>query len=167
MSRYDIDEFVKRRDGDRSPLHDWKWHCVSLPYGADTDYVESVSLPFPSFNIKPLFGAGTFSYYPGFEEIQAFDIQFYEDESLRTMKWLTSWKERIRDPDVGAFYLPTNYKQDLEFELLNNANQRIMTAVCKNAWPSTKQSWELNYTSTNGMLKVHQNFSVDSVKLYA
>ena len=59
MSRYDIDEFVKRRDGDRSPLHDWKWHCVSLPYGADTDYVESVSLPFPSFNIKPLFGAGT------------------------------------------------------------------------------------------------------------
>lgn len=167
MSRYDIDEFIKRRDGDRSPLWDWKWHCTSLPYGMDTDYVESISLPFPSFNIKPLFGAGTFSYYPGFEEVQAFDIQFYEDEALRTSKWLQMWKERIRDPDVGAFYLPTNYKMDMEFELLNNQNARVMTAVCKNVWPSTKSNWELNYTSTNGMLKVHQNFSTDGIKLYA
>ncbi len=165
MSIYDIEEFVNRREGDRQPIHDWKWHCVSLPFGMDTDYCESVSLPFPSFNIKPLFGAGTFTYYPGFEEIQAFDCQFHEDEALRSLKWLTMWKERIRDPDTGAFYLPTNYKHDLVFELLGNQNQTILTATCKNCWPSTKGNWDLNYTSTNGLLKVHQNFSCDGVKL--
>lgn len=165
MSRYDIDEFVRRRDGDRSPIHDWKWHCTSLPYGMDTDYCESVSIPFPSFNIKPLFGAGTFSYYPGFLEIQAFDCQFHEDEALRTSKWLSMWKERIMDPENGAFYLPTNYKMDLEFELLDNKNQSILSILCKNCWPSTKQNWDLTYTSTNGLIKVHQNFSTDGIKL--
>jgi hypothetical protein len=165
MARYDIDEFIKRRAGDRQPIHDWKWHCVSLPYGMDSDYCESVSIPFASFNLKPLFGAGTFSYYPGFEEIQAFDCQFHEDEKLRTSAWLQMWKERIRDPENGAFYLPTNYKQDMEFELLSGDNNRILTMKCKNCWPSTKQNWELNYTSTNGLLKVHQNFSTDGIKL--
>jgi len=165
MQYDDIQTFISRRDGDRSPIHEWKWRCTSLPFGADTDYCESVSLPFPSFNIKPLFGAGTFTYYPGFEEIAAFDCQFYEDVSLRTLKWLTFWKERIRNPDTGAYYLPTNYKYDLEFELLDDNNRRILRALAKNCWPSQKSNWDMNYTSTNGLLKVHQNFSCDGVKL--
>lgn len=165
MSRYDIDTFISRRDGDRSPVHEWKWHCTQLPYGFDTDYVETVGIPFSSFNIKPLFGAGTFTYYPGFQEISAFDIQFYEDISLRTTKWLTQWKERIRDPNNGAFYLPYHYKEDMHFELLDDFNNTILRMVAVNCWPSQKNNWDLNYTSTNGLLKVHANFSTDGLKL--
>lgn len=161
----DIQTFIERRQGDRTPLTDWKWRCSSLPFGMDTDYVETVSLPFPSFNIKPLFGAGTFSYYPGFEEISAFDVQLYEDESLRSLKWLTNWKGKIRNPETGAYFLPTNYKYDLEFELLGTRNNVVLKAKAINCWPSQKGNWDLTNTSTNGLLKVHQNFSCDGVKL--
>lgn len=165
MQYDDIQTFISRRDGDRSPIHDWKWRCLSLPFGMDTDYVETVGIPFPSFNIKPLFGAGTFTYYPGFEEISAFDIQMHEDISLRTLKWLTMWKERIRDPETGAYFLPTNYKHDLQFALLNDQNQKILTINAKNCWPSQKSNWDLVNTSTNGLLKMHINFSTDGLKL--
>jgi hypothetical protein len=165
MSRFDIEEFVTKREGKAGPVHDWKWHCTSLPLGMQSDFCESVSIPFPSFNIKPLFGAGTFTFYPGFEEIQAFDCQFHLDEAMTTIKWLTAWKEKIRDPENGAFYLPTNYKFDIEFQLLGTKNDVLLTVVCKNCWPSTKSNWDLNYTSTNGLLKVHQNFSCDGIKL--
>lgn len=164
MSRYDIDTFIERRDGDRSPIHDWKWHCTSLPYGFDTDYVEQVNLPFPSFSVKPLFGAGTFSYYPGFMEISAFNMEFHEDITLRTTTWLTQWRERIRDPKNGAYYLPKNYKEDLNFELLDDKNNTILKVVAKNCFPTQANDWNLNYTSTNGLLKVGVNFSTDRIE---
>lgn len=165
MSILTIDEFLNRRTGDRSPVHDWKWSCLSLPFGMDRDYCETVSLPFPSFNVRPLFGAGTFSYYPGFEEIQAFDCQFYEDEAMRTLKWLTAWKNRIRNPDTGAFYLPTNYKYDMIFALYGANNRKLITATLKNCWPTTKGNWDLTNEGSNNTLRVHQNFSCDGIKL--
>lgn len=159
-----IDEFISKREGDQGPLWDWKWHCTSLPFGFRTDYVETVSLPFPSFNVKPLFGGGTFTYYPGFEEISAFDMQLYEDQKVRAIEWLTMWKGRIRDPDTGAYFLPTNYKYDIGIELLNDKNQSVVKATLKNCWPTQKGNWDLTNSSTNGILKVHQNFSCDGIK---
>ncbi len=162
----DFDEFLSNRSGDREPLLSFKWMCTELPFGFETKYVESVDLPFPSLNIKQgLFGAGTFTYYPGFEEISAFDIQFYEDSRARTLKWLKDWKERIRDPRNGAFYLPTNYKYDITVHLLDTTGKPILKAICKNCWPTTKGNWNLNYQGGGEALKVHQNFSVDRLEL--
>lgn len=162
----DFNTFLSKRSGDREPLLSFKWLCTGLPLGHDVTYVESVSLPFPSINIKQgLFGAGTFSYYPGFEEISAFDMQLYEDSRARTSKWLKTWKERIRDPRNGAFYLPTNYKYDIEFHLLDTTGKPILKAVCKNCWPTTKGPWELNYQGGGEALKCHQNFSLDGIEL--
>ncbi len=165
MSVYSIEEFVRRRDGDRAPIHDWKWVCTSLPFGHDPDYCESVNIPLPNFNQKPLFGAGTFTFYPGFEEVTAFDCQFYEDVNMRTSAWLDMWRHKIRDPETGAFSLPPEYKWDLTFDLLDDRNTKIVSIVARNCWPTSIGPWDLNYTSTNGLLKVQQNFSTDGFVL--
>lgn len=165
MAIYDIAEFINRRDGDRAPVHDWKWVCTSLPFGMDSDYCESVNIPLPSFNQKPLFGAGTFTFYPGFEEVSAFDCEFYEDISMRTSTWLEMWRHMIRNPETGAFSLPTRYKRDMTFDLVNDSNTPILTIVARNCWPTTIGPWNLNYTGGNGLLKVQQNFSTDGFSL--
>lgn len=161
---YDIATFINRRAGDREPIHAWKWACLKLPFGMDIDYCESVDLPKPSINQKPLFGAGTFTYYPGFQEISAFDCIFHEDVKLRTSNWLTGWRERIRDPETGAFALPPEYKYDLEFGLYDTQNKLILTASAKSCWPTTEAPWSLNYNGGNELLKVNINFSTDGVK---
>ena len=166
MAVYDIEKFIGRRDGDRAPVHDWKWVCTSLPFGMDADYCEQVSIPLPSFAQKPLFGAGTFSFYAGFQEVNAFDCEFYEDTSMRTSSWLDMWRTMIRDPETGAFSLPTVYKHDWTFARLNDQNATILTVVAKNCWPTTIGPWALNYTGGNGLLKVQQNFSTDGLELF-
>lgn len=165
MSVYDIAEFVNRRGDDRSPIHDWKWVCLSLPFGMDPDYCESVGIPLPNFNQKPLFGAGTFTFYPGFQEVNAFDCEFYEDINLRTSSWLDMWRHKIRDPETGAFSLPAEYKWDMKFALLDDRNTQILTITARNCWPTTIGPWNLNYTGGNGLLKVQQNFSTDGLVL--
>lgn len=163
MSVYDIQTFISRRDGDRSPIHDWKWVCTSLPYGMDADYCETVDLPKPSFNQKNLFGAGAFTFYPGFQEIGTFDCTFYEDISLRTSGWLNGWRKKIRNPETGAYALPPEYKEIMTFDLLDNENNTILTAEARGVWPSTEAPWSLNYNSTNSLLKVQMSFSTDGI----
>lgn len=150
---------------ENEPMLDFYWICTKLP-GHDPRYVESISMPFPSFSKKEgLFGAGAFSYYPGFSDISAFDIVLYEDQQLSTVKWLKQWSERIRNPNTGAFYLPSFYKEDIEVELQNTQGKVIAQAILKNVWPTEKGNWDLKYTGTGERLNVHQNFSIDSLVL--
>ncbi len=166
MGGITFDEFLNARSGDKEPLLDFKWVCIEIPYGLDPTYVETVDLPFPSINIKQgLFGAGTFTYYPGFQEISAFDVQLYEDSRARSLKWAKDWQERIRDPRNGAFYLPTNYKQDIKFRLFDTTGATVVTVTCLNCWPTTKGAWNLTNTGTGQALKVHINFATDGLEI--
>ncbi len=160
---YDLETFISRREGDREPIHAWKWACLSLPFGMDVDYCETVDLPKPSFAQKNLFAAGTFSFYPGFQEISAFDCIFHEDISLRTSDWLTGWRNKMRDPETGAYALPPEYKYPLTFGLFSSNNKMILKAECRNCWPTTEAAWSLNYNGGNELLKVNINFSTDGV----
>lgn len=164
MAIITIQEFIDSRTKDGGdPLLDFKWHCVSLPFGGKTDYVESVNLPFPSLNMKPMFGGAAFSQYPGFLEISAFDIVFYEDSRARSRQYIQEWQAKIRDPIDCFYYLPIDYKRDIEVELLDTRNQPVMQAVLKGCWPAQSNGWDLKYDSA-GRLTVQQNFAIDKVE---
>lgn len=163
MAIITLQEFIERRKDDREPLLNFKWHCVSLPFDFDTDYVESVNLPFPSLNVKPLFGGAKTTYYPGFLELSAFDVTFYEDSAARTRRFLKMWQERIRDPKDGFYYLPPNYKRDMVFELLDTRNQPVMTAKMKGCWPTQSNAWDL-VSNGSERLTVQQNFATDGME---
>lgn len=166
MNTRSLDDFLKMTTGPgNEPMLDFYWYCSSLP-GHNPMYVESISLPFPSFAIKEgLFGAGSFSYYPGFVSISAFDMVFYEDSRLSTIKWLKAWFDRIRNPSDGSFYLPSYYKENIEIALKNTNGTVFARAVLENVWPTEKGNWDLKYAGTGERLTVHQNFSVDNMKI--
>lgn len=153
-----------RKDSRLDPLLDFKWACTSLPLGHDVSYVEEVELPFPQLSPKEgLFGAGQYTYYPAFQDINAFDITFYEDSKLNTSQWLQKWFERIRRPSDGAYYLPTNYKFDIVVALMDTTGRTVGEAKMINCWPTSRGTWPLAY-SGNDRLKVQQNFSVDNME---
>lgn len=165
MADMSWDVFGRRQAKKLDPLLDFKWACVSLPLGHDPSYVEEVDLPWPSISQKEgLFGAGRYTYDPAFEDISAFDITFYEDSQLTTTKWLRKWFEKIRRPSDGGFYLPGNYKFDIQVELVDTTGATIGTAKLINVWPTSQGNWPLSY-SGGDRIKVQQNFSIDNMSI--
>ena len=159
-----LDEFTKARSGDRSPLLDFYWYCVELPFDLDPSYVETVSLPVPSINMKPVFMGARFRQYPGFRELSAFDITFYEDVSLRTHRWIEDWRNRIMDPETGTYFLPGNYKRNMKFALTDGrtTDTPVMTVTLVDVWPTTTSAFELQ-NAGGQPIKVQQNFAIDDV----
>lgn len=165
MGRLTLEEFVAKRTGDREPMLDLNWYCLSLPFGLDLSYVETVSLPFPSMNMKPQFYGGRFLQFPGFQEISAFDITFYEDVRMRSRKWAMEWQRRIRDPATGAYFLPQNYKRDMKFALIDGTsnNTPIMTVTMRACWPTTPNAIDLSNTGGQP-IKLQLNFATDGME---
>jgi len=166
-----LDEFIVRRSGDREPLFNFQWYCMGLPFGGEADYVETINLPFPSLNMKPVFGAGIYAQFAGFQEISAFDITFHEDVSLRTRKWLAGWLSLIRNQDTGAYGLPSAYKRDISIALYSGrgptkdqAVKPVARATLLNCWPVQSGPWDLTNTGAEA-LKVQQNFATDGMRL--
>jgi hypothetical protein len=165
MSSTDFSILEARKDAGLDPLLSFKWVCSVMPGGLPVDYVEQVDMPFPKIQPKDgLFGAGTYTYYPAFEDISAFNITFYEDSKMSTTKWLRLWFNRIRKPENGAYYLPTHYKQDMQFKMMDTTGTVIADVTMINVWPSGRSNWDLSY-STDERLTIQQEFSVDGQDL--
>lgn len=165
MTDVSLSVFQRRIAKRLDPLFDFKWVCKSLPFGHDYSYVEEVGIPFPTINQKEgLFGAGTYTYYPGFEQTNAFDMTLYEDSVLSTTKWLEEWKNKVRNPSSGGYYLPRNFKRNIPVELMNTEGTVVCEITLINCWPIGRAAWDLNYTNNN-RLRVQQNFSIDRLEI--
>jgi len=159
-----LDEFYEKRSGDRSPMLDFYWYCLELPFDLDPSYVETVSLPMPSINMKPVFMGAKFRQFPGFRELSAFDITFYEDVAMRTRNWLIDWQNKIMDPETGTYFLPGNYKRNMKFALTDGrtTDTPIVTVELINVWPTTTSAIELQ-NAGGQPIKVQQNFAIDDI----
>ena len=161
-----FDTFIKYRTQGHEPLLGFKWVCTSLPYGMPVQYVESIQLPFVNLSVKDgLFAAGTYSYFPGFSDIDQFTMTFHESISGLATRWILYWKSRIKDFDTGAYYLPANYKEDITFSLLDNRNNSVMDITLVDVWPATVDPFDLNYTDPSARIQVSATFSVDDQKI--
>lgn len=164
MAILTLEEFTQRRTGDREPLLDLYWYCLQMPFGGDLDYVETASIPIPSINANSIFEAAAFRKFPGFMEIGELDITFYEDVRCRTRQWLNYWRNRIRNEDTGAYYLPSHYKRDWRFALTDGTSRStpILTAYLVDTWPANSSPLELS-NNAGQPIKVQQSFCVDRV----
>lgn len=147
----------------REPAYNFKWRCSKLPWDMDVTYVESVSLPFPTYDVAdPLFGGATFFYYPGFVRLDSFSLMMYEDQDFSTTTWVTGWMYLIRNPVTGIYSLPKDYKREVHFELVNDKNEPTVVARLIGCWPSQVSNFDLNYTES-GRLGLNITMSADAI----
>lgn len=160
MGEFSLDKLQERKD----PLLLYRWICVELPFYMDINYVESISLPFPTVDVvDPLYGAGTFFHYPGFVRVDSFSMTMYEDETFVSTKWLMGWIGKIRNYKYGWYNLPTIYKRDMTFALYDNTETEIVQAKIRGCFPTQIANLELNYTSSERAI-INATFSADSVE---
>ncbi len=156
----DIEKLLKRPD----PLLSFRWGCTSeyLPFGLPSVYMESIDLPFLNIAVQEgRFAGGSYNYYPGFHNISQFNIVLYEDVQGTALNWVKQWKSRVKNFSTGAYFLPVNYKRDIEVGFFNPKGVIIKKFKLLGVWPAETGNQTLNYTES-GRITVTQTFSVDS-----
>ena len=173
------------------PLLSFKWICTYLPFGLDPSYVESVDLPFSNISIADgWMGAATYTYYPSFSNISTFSLTIYEDSVMSTLQWITFWKNQISFiyPGVaspandvgqsvgkaatvitggganGCYFMPSMYKRNIIFQLLDTTNSPVMNVTLQGVWPSDTSNLSLDYSGSE-RVKISQTFSCDGQSL--
>lgn len=159
---FQIGDLLSRKD----PQPTWRWVVTTgtkvLPFGLPASYVESIDVPFLNVQVQsPVFVAGGFVYFPGFHDIAAFGMTFYEDEDGTTLRWIQAWKNRIKNFTSGDMGLPSEYKRDIPVSLLDNTGSVKVSILLKGCWPSDTGNIPLSYTDENGRLTYSQTFSID------
>jgi len=152
------------------PLLSFKWVCSYLPYDHPVHYVEAIDLPFNNIDIgDKSHVAASYLYYPGTHNISAFSMTFYEDRHAKSLKFLNTWKNDIKDFKTGLYMLPgadneSGFKKSITVQLLDSANNPVVTAKLLGVWPSDTGNLGLNYTDAN-RLTITQTFSIDDEEL--
>lgn len=156
--------FEKEGDG-RGPLLEFKWVVRAFPsfdgVSIPNTYCESVNLPFPQIQETTKNVAATTLFLAGLSQVQSFDMEFYEDEKARSLKYLQLWQANIQDPFTGRYYPALHYKKNIIVTLFNTSNEPILDVLLKNVWPMGIQNWNLNYGGSN-RLKNNVNFACDA-----
>lgn len=164
-----IDVLLSRSEPSGNPQLSFMWVCKSLPFGMDPTYVESVDLPFCNIDASDGWhGAGTFTYYPGFSNISDFSLTLYEDSAATSSKFIKFWKNQIKvlypssseGASYGAYFLPSNYKRDISFELQATDGSVIQTITLVGVWPTSTGNLSLDYSSSD-RVKFTQTFKCD------
>ena len=157
-----IDTFLRARQRGDEPILGFKWVCTGLPYGLPLTYVESVQVSWVKLNVKDgLFAAATYSYYPGFSDIDSFTMTFHESVRTATTKWLLYWMSRIKNFSTGTYFLPGHYKEDISLSLLDNQNRSVLDITMKDCWPIVRDPIDLNYHDPASRIQLSVSFSVD------
>lgn len=161
-----LSTFLGERSRDKEPLLSFKWKATVLPYGMSVHQVEAVQIPWTKIAVKDgYFGGSTYTYYPGFHDVDQFSVTFMENSKADVHKWIWEWMEKIKNFETGAYYLPSNYKQDMTFVMMDTKGSAVLTVELIGVWPIQRSEWDLNYTDGGSYLTNTVQFSVDDQKL--
>ncbi len=165
-----LSDLIARRS---DPQLSFTWACqdATLPFGLPSDFLEAVDIPFNNVKIgETIYANGGYNNFPGSHSISGVSMSFYEDDKGTTMRWIDTWKRKIKDFDTGYYNLPgdgldnsTGFKQQVSVELLNTRGERVYTVQLIGLWPEATSNYSLNYTD-NGRIVVAQSFSIDDMK---
>lgn len=161
------------------PLLSFKWVCLLLPFQDITrmrpEYVEAIDLPFNNVGVaQSVYTGGGFTMYPTSHTISTLSLTFYEDRFGTAGAYIQYWKSLIKNFATGEYGLPHSgkstssskpgYKQDILVALLDQRNEKVVTARVKDVFPSDTQAMSLNYTDGSGRITIQQTFSVDDIE---
>ena len=133
---------------------------ISLP----RSYLEGIDLPFNNIEQgeSVYFQGGKIS-FPGAHALgPTVSMTLYEDNDALTMKWLTAWKSNIKNFTDGTYFMPTQYKRDINLSMLNTKNDIVLNAKLIGLWPSDTTALQLGYGSGERLVMT-QGFSIDRI----
>lgn len=150
------------------PLLGFKWVCTLMPsvngVNLPKEYAESVDIPFPEIQRNAgIFAGGTYTYFPGYEDFGAFNLKLYEDKKARSLHYLTKWREAIRQPSTGLYYLESNYKREMHFSLYDQENEEVVVLKLYGCWPTALG--QLPLTQESERISLQQNYSCDGLEI--
>lgn len=156
----DIGKLLARPD----PLPMFKWRVKVLPkkqFGVDESYVESVDLSWNNIKAGGHFAGGGYTYFPEFHDISAFSINLYADAEGRSLKYINSWKSKVKNFDTGLYGLPKDYKDNLIVQLRDNKDVPIVEVTLQGVWPSDLGNVSLDYSDGSSRVVWNLTLSVD------
>ncbi len=155
-------DLAKLTKGRSDPLLNFKWVTEEFLFGLPGSYLESVDLPFNNLSVRQgIYNGGSFTYYPGTNNISSVSMTFYEDSEGSTVQWLEGWKAKVFDSKTGLRKLPSNYKRVVQVHLLDTEGEKVITAVLEGLFPDATQNIQLSYNES-GRITISQTFSCDN-----
>ena len=164
-----IGALIKER---ADPLMAWEWRLKDSHFllpngnrGVPASYIETIDLPFNNINVEDgLFGGGSYTYFPGFHDVSAFSVTFYEDNKAATLKFIKEWKALIKDFNTGFYNPPSKFKlQKLPVVLMDSKGNTILEVELQGIWPAETGNLSLDTASTN-RVQITQTFSIDDIR---
>lgn len=148
------------------PLLAFRWVCTYLPFDLPPHYMEAIDLPVNNIAAgEQVYAGGKFFKFPGTHSLGSFTSTIYEDRNGRGLKWIEEWKSKVKNFKTGSYGLPKAYKQAIVVSLLDNKNNKVITARILGVWPTDTNPMSLNYTDGTARIAHQQTFEADDVEL--
>lgn len=162
------------------PAISWRWFCqVPTPqamktslsvgmglYAPPATYLEVASLPHMNAGVNQVFVQGRYNYYPKSFDVTAFDVTFYEDKDFRVYNFLQLWRNLVQvwqgpSDQWGNYGLPKDYKQTLNFFLLDYQGLAALQIRYEGVWPMVIANFDL-HNDVSDRIRTHVTFAADN-----
>lgn len=154
------------------PMLSFRWMVKKVPYegeswAIDDSYIENFETPFNNIDASGIFMGGGRAYFPEFHDVSAFSIVFYGDSLGKSLKYLWTWKQKVKSFRTGLYSLPNGpdgYKQDFIVALLDAKGDSILELTYKGCWPTDTSPITLDQEGSTRITH-SQTFSTDDVEV--
>jgi hypothetical protein len=142
----------------------WSYRWTALIPGFYRLYVEACDLPiFRTYSTNTVVRASRTFVYAGVSEgATSFSMSFFEDQELRTLDFLRTWNSEIQDQETGEYYLPYNYKRDMQVDLQSIEGNVIKTIKLLGCFPANVSPYPLQSATAERVI-VQATFSADGI----
>lgn len=159
------------------PLLSFLWYCVPptlIGDGVASDlpwyFVEEANLPFRTYDTRQVYREGRPRTYASKYSVSDLSLTFYLDVGGSALNYLKAWNDLIVAPFApsdsvlqgGQYRMPSQYKKDIQFYLLNVNKQELVQIIYTECWPTNINSLSLQ-SQTSERLVAQVNFSVGDV----
>lgn len=123
--------------------------------------VESIDIPFRAFNAEDRHVESTKRSYAGFNQFNGFNMTFYEDETMTSLKGINEWQSQICN-SRGEYKPAAYYWATMGVSFLNSKNKIIYTGKMIGVFPT--QVNQITMTGSEvSRISLQVTFSVNKV----
>lgn len=137
-------------------------NSLKFPKNFFQERVESLELPFRTFNVESRHIETTQKYYAGYNQFTAFSCTFYEDHKASALQGFMSWQQLIVN-EQGDYFPASRYQVTMTIGLSDISDAIIATADLEGVFPTQITSVTMTGTEVQ-RITLQVSFSVNRVK---